>query len=246
MKKWLTLFLCLLLHFAAVAQDSYIEVVVTDTLIVEPQEWNYFLYLQRHLEATANAPVAGGQRGSDPKVLQQKRAATKATLDSLRTLAQQYGGEITGDPDNPLNFTLTPASYYGDEAPQYLSVRFTNRQGIENFIRAVRHRGNLEGRITATARPDMPPYTDRLNARIMQTAREKAAKLAQLAGRALGAVILISEVTESEKNLYQGLYEKMMDADRTSWLPGWHTGSPDYPTDKIKLDKTLRVRFAFQ
>ena len=246
MKKWLIVSFCFLLRFAAVAQDSYIEVVVTDTMIVEPQEWNYFVFLQRRLEATANAPIVGGQRAKEPKVLQQKRAATRATIDSLRALAQQHGGEITGDPENPLNFTLTPTGYYGDEAPQYLSVRFTNRQGIENFIRAIRYRGDLEGRITATSHPDMPPYTDRLIARLMQNARQKAAKLAQLAGRTLGPVILISELVESEKNLYQGLYEKMMDADRTSWLPGWHTGSPDYPTDKIKLDKSLRVRFAFQ
>lgn len=246
MKKWLPLSFCFFLSFAAVAQDNYVEVVVTDTMIVEPQEWTYFVYLQKHIEATANPPVEGGQQASDPKALQQKRAATKATIDSLRVLAQQNGGEITGDPEDPLNFTLTPTRYYGDEAPHYLSVRFTKRQGIENFIRAVRHRGDLEGRIVATAHPDMPPYTDRLNARIMQKARQKATQLAQLAGRALGPVILVSEVVEPEKNLYQGLFEKMMDADRTSWLPGYHAGSPDYPTDKIKLDKTLRVRFAFK
>lgn len=245
MKKWVTLAVCFLLCFAANGQDNYVEVLVSDTLVVEPQEWNYFVFLQRHLGATANPPVVSGQRASDAKDLRQKRAVTKSTIDSLRALAQQHGGEITGDPENPLNFTLTPTGYYGDEAPQFLSVRFTNRQGIENFIRAIRHRGDLEGRITATAHPDMPPYTDRLNARIMQNARQKAAKLAQLAGRTLGPVIMISELTESEKNLYQGLYEKMMEADRTSWLPGWHAGSPDYPTDKIKLDKTLRVRFAF-
>jgi hypothetical protein len=246
MKKWVAVSFCFLLHFAARGQDSYIEVLVTDTLIVEPQEWNYFLFLQKQLEATSNPPVADGQRAGTPKSLLQKRAAIKSTIDSLRSLAQQHGGEITGDPENPLNFTLTPTSYYGDEAPQFLSVRFTRRQGIENFIRAIRHRGDLEGRITATAHPDMPPYTDRLNARIMENARQKAAKLAQLSGRTLGSVILISEMTEAEKNLYQGLYERMMEADRTSWLPGWHAGSPDYPTDKIKLEKSLRVRFAFQ
>jgi hypothetical protein len=80
----------------------------------------------------------------------------------------------------------------------------------------------------------------------MENARQKASKLAQLSGRTLGSVILISELTEAEKNLYQGLYERMMESDRTSWLPGWHAGSPDYPTDKIKLEKSLRVRFAFQ
>jgi Protein of unknown function (DUF541) len=246
MKKLLAVSFSFLLHFAAVAQDNYIEVVVTDTMIVEPQEWNYFVYLQSHLEAAANTPVGDERQANDPKVLQQKRAAVKATIDSLRTLAQQHGGEITGDSENPLNFTLTPTRYYGDEAPQYLSVRFTNRQGIENFIRAIRHRGDLEGRITATTHPDMPPYTDRLNVRIMQNARQKAAKLAQLGGRTLGPIILISEVVEPEKNFNQGLFEKMMEADRTEWLPGWHAGSPDYPTDKIKLEKTLRVRFAFK
>jgi hypothetical protein len=244
MKKCLTLACFVLLSLSVFAQDNYIEVVVTDTLIVEPQEWNYFLFLQKHIEAATNAPVAGGS--GDPKGLQRKRAAIKATIDSIRTLAQQHGGQITGDPENPLNFTLTPTGYYGDEAPQYLSVRFTNRQSIESFIRAIRHRGDLEGRITATANPDLPPYTDRLTARLMQTARQKATKLAQLADRPLGQVTMISEVTEAEKALYQGLYEKMMDADRTSWLPGWHTGSAEYPTDKIKLEKSLRVRFAFQ
>lgn len=137
----------------------------------------FFVFLQKHLEATANASVTGGQRAGTPKSLLQKRAAIKSTIDSLRLIAQQHGGEITGDPENPPNFSLTPISYYGDEAPQFLSVRFTRRQGIENFIRAIRHCGDLEGRITATAHPDMPPYTDRLNARITENARQKASKL---------------------------------------------------------------------
>ncbi len=41
MKKWVAVSFCFLLHFAAHGQDSYIEVLVTDTLIVEPQEWNF-------------------------------------------------------------------------------------------------------------------------------------------------------------------------------------------------------------
>ncbi|MBD0280468.1 MAG: hypothetical protein ICV81_21240 [Flavisolibacter sp.] len=219
------------------AQDNYIEVVVSDTMTVEPKEWFYFLYLQKRPEKEANAPIT---------VVQKKAASRQKTIDSIRAIAQGFGGEIVGDVNNPLNFTMTPISFTGDEEPQYLSIRFTNRQMIENFVRAVNKRGDIEGRITATAHPDLPPYTDKLNARIIEKAKQKAAKLAQLADRSLGPVIMVTEVAEPEQNLYQGLFEKMLDADRTSWLPAWNNQSPDYPTDKIKLDKTLRIRFALR
>lgn len=241
MRKGLT-FLSLFIACSMLrAQEQYIEVVVTDTMIVEPTEWNYFLFLQKRPEKEANAPAATGAK-NNPK----RGMLSKATIDSLRAVATTNGGEITGDPENPLNYTLTPLTYFGDETPQYLSVRFTNRPAMEKFIRAVNRRGDLEGRITASTRPDLPVYNDQLYGRIMATARGKAAKLAEMAKRNLGAVLVISEVAEPDKNMYQGLFDKMMDADRSSWLPGWHTGSGEYPTDKIKLEKTLRVRYALQ
>mgnify|MGYP003297260756 CR=1 FL=1 len=236
--------LVLLLKTAARAQEQYIEVVVTDTMMVEPRQWNYFLILQggdeqANSEVDANKPQPKNKevKTTQPKMLRQQ------TLDSIRMLAASFGGEITGDP-NSLNFTMLPKSYVGNFDPAYLSIKFTSRSSIENFVRAINKRGDIEGRITATSHPDLPPYTDRLNARLVTMAKQKAEKLAQLAGRKCGAVILISEVAEPAKNLYQGLFEKMIDADRSSWLPGWVAQSADGSTDKIKLEKTLRMRFA--
>jgi hypothetical protein len=237
------IFMCFI--SAAKAQEQFIEVVVTDSMMVEPREWNYFLLLQggdepATSEAEANKPQSkdkGVVKTNPPTRLRQQ------TLDSIRMIATTFGGEIIGDP-NSLNFTMLPKSYMGNTDPQYLNIKFTTRLGIEGFVKAINKRGDIEGRITATTHPDLPPFSDRLNARIITMAKQKAEKLAQLAGRKAGPVILISEVAEPSKNLYQGLFEKMIEADRSSWLPGWVAQSVDSATDKIKLEKTLRIRFA--
>jgi hypothetical protein len=245
MKNTCFLFLCVLLFCRAAAQDQYIEVVVTDTMMVEPREWNYFLMLQSGDETASSEEAANKPQSKDkPIVRTQKQTQLKQqTIDSIRTLAATFGGEIIGD-INSLNFTMMPKSYLGNMDPQYLNIKFNNRPAIEGFVKAINKRGDIEGRITATSHPDLPPFTDKLNARIINTAKQKADKLAQLAGRKSGPVILISEVAEPSKNLYQGLFEKMTEADRSSWLPGWVAQSADGSTDKIKLEKTLRIRFA--
>ena len=230
---------------AATAQEQYVEVVVTDTMMVEPREWNYFILLQGGDEPAASETDANKPqpKGKDIVKTTPSTVLRQQTLDSIRMIASSFGGVITGDP-NSLNFTMLPKSFVGNEDPQYLSIKFSTRLGIENFVRAINKRGDIEGRITATSHPDLPPFTDRLTAKLVSMARQKAEKLAQLAGRKCGAVILISEVAEPAKNLYQGLFEKMIDADRSSWLPGWVAQSVDAATDKIKLEKTLRIRFA--
>ncbi len=97
---------------------------------------------------------------------------------------------------------------------------------MENFIRGTRHRGDIEGRVISTAHKDLPPFPDKLNAKLVEQAKQKAALLGRLSSRGIGAIVQISEVAEPEV------------------LPGWHTQSIDYPTDKIRLQKTLRLRFA--
>lgn len=243
MKKLSLLLLVVTCSTCLQAQEQYIEVVVSDTMTIEPKEWNYFLFMQERAEGEEGASVKGkpGIKNNLPR-----GKPVQLIVDSIRAIAVGFGGEITGDRKAPLNFTMTPKSYYGTSEPEYLSIRFTSRQAMEAFVRAINKRGDVEGRITTALNPDMPPYTDKLTARMIEMAKEKAAKLAQLAGRKAGSIILISEVADPGKNTYQGLFEKMMESDRASWLPGWVGQSAEYVTDKIKLEKTLRVRFAWQ
>jgi hypothetical protein len=247
MKNTRLLIVCIFLTcLSARAQDQYIEVVVTDTMMVEPKQWNYFLILQSSDEVASSETEANKPqpKGKDVvKTAPSNLLLRQQTLDSIRMIAGTFGGEIIGDPSS-LNFTMLPKSYLGNQDPQYLNIKFSTRLGIEGFVKAINKRGDIEGRITATTHPDLPPFTDRLNARLVSMAKQKAEKLAQLAGRKSGNVILISEVAEPTTNLYQGLFEKMIESDRSSWLPGWVAQSVDNATDKIKLEKTLRIRFA--
>ncbi len=117
---WFIILFCAMSIYL-MAQDQFIEVLVSDTMIIEPQEWQYFLMLQKSVPSKPNNPKAG--------------ASLSKVLDSIRAIAITSGGEITGDINTPINFTLTPKTYTDNADPQYLNIRFTNRNALENFIR---------------------------------------------------------------------------------------------------------------
>ena len=69
MKKLPAFLMSLLVGYALHAQEHYVEVVVTDTMIVEPTEWNYFLFLQKRPEKEANAPIGVVQKSDRAALL---------------------------------------------------------------------------------------------------------------------------------------------------------------------------------
>ena len=70
------------------AQDQFIEVVVSDTMMIERQEWQYFLMGHKSVPSKPNDPKAG--------------ASLSKLLDSIRAIAIASGGEITGDINKPI------------------------------------------------------------------------------------------------------------------------------------------------
>lgn len=167
MKKYaLLLVVTLLISFIVKAQEQYIEVVVTDTMMVEPREWNYFLILQGGEENAPSEVEANKPQSKDKGVVKTAPPLIDRakTLDSIRAMATSFGGEIIGDV-NTLNFTMLPKSFLGNANPQYLNIKFASRQAIEGFVKSINKRGDIEGRITATTHPDLPPFTDKLKLR---------------------------------------------------------------------------------
>lgn len=249
--------LCLLLPLSkyATAQEQFVEVVVTDTLLVEPQVWYYSVSANKEYSYTTvdttvitidTEPLPPPPPGKTTKKPAKPAPKKPNPLDKVRTLALSNGAEVIKDTDMMLYDIYPRHSDYADYAAEddNLNLKFTSRAGLDAFIKSLNSIEKVRGKITATYHPQLASFTDVLNAKLLQQAKEKGAKLAQLSGRKAGAVMVISEVTEGEGAALLNFFEKMTQMDRDG-----HSGRRalmNMRPDKIKIEKSLRIRFALQ
>jgi hypothetical protein len=243
MKRLIFLPFVLLLSIASMAQDKYVEVVVSDTLLVEPQEWILFLNIEKNYDYAVADTIYSSTIDTvpytppSPPPMPVEKPGT--SLEQLSTLVKKFGGKILRD-STSVNYTLVASHGYSDNsAKNYLSVSFNSRKALENFLREAKKLGDVESQVTGTLNPKLQDFQIALEKKLVAAARARAARLADLAGGKLGNVILVSEVTETEGGSLKNFLETMMklDFDRKSYALQMNP-------DKIKLEKSLKVRFA--
>ena len=157
----------------------------------------------------------------------------------MSKLVKKFGGKILHD-STAVSYTLVAShSYRGNESKNYISASFNSRKSLENFLREAKKLGDVESQVINTQHPKIQDFHLVLEKKIMNAAKGKAARLAELSGGKLGGVLLISEVTEGEGGWLKNFLETMvkLDFDRKSY-------SMYMNSDKIKLEKSLKVRFA--
>jgi hypothetical protein len=86
----------------------------------------------------------------------------------------------------------------------------------------------------------MEDLNSRLDAKLVKAARIKAGRLAQLSGRKLGNILLLTEATEPVTNPLQFLLEMI----RLDGSEG-KRNTMNLFQDKVRLEKTVKVRFAW-
>ena len=256
MKRKFVPLLCLLaIVQSAAAQEQYIELVLTDTMLVEPQQWYYYVTIEKSYDIYDTAmtmeldgsipPIAP----APPKATPQKPAADP--LATVRSLALANGGEVLKD-TSITYYTVYPSystAYGTTEEPQALNIRFTTRTGLQRFVQAIGKVPDVRGQISGGVHPQLAQFNDALDAKIMEKARAKAERMAQLSGRRLGKVLLVSEVTELDGRALKGVFETLLRTEKLYGRsgPGGNMSLDNllHP-DKIKLEQTLRFRFALQ
>lgn len=247
MKKVLALPFILFFSVAAMAQEKYVEVVVSDTMLVEPQEWIMHLNIESKYEPVEMIDSIIIDSGYDSAVYTQpgrylgprvmKNEGTSP--EQLSALVKKFGGRILSDA-NGVNYNLVVNhGYSGNQSKGYVNASFTNRKSLENFLEEAKKLGDVESQVIGTQHPKIQDFQAGLEKKIMTAAKAKAARLADLGGRKMGGVILISEVTETEGGSLKSFLEAMikLEFDRKYY-------ALYMDADKIRLEKSLKVRFA--
>ena len=241
MKKLALLPILFFLTVAAHAQEKYVEVVVSDTLLVEPQEWFVHLNIEKNYDysmmvdtvVTYMDTVPSPPPPPAPKPVE----LPGTTLAQLTMLVKKYGGRVLNDTLS-ISYSVVPDKYESDKNT-YLNASFGNRKSLESFLRAAAQLGDVESEITGATNPKIQDFHFALEKKLMTAAKQKAFRLAELGGGKIGGVLVISEVVESESGWLKNFIETMvkMDFDRKSYARYLNS-------DKIKLEKSLKVRFA--
>ncbi|ANE51628.1 SIMPL domain-containing protein [Flavisolibacter tropicus] len=248
----------------AQAQDQYVEVTVKDTLMVEPKEWYYYIKVEESYEdmdvttAIDTAAYAAPTPKNKAKPVPQPKAPPKPKvltreekLEQVKALALAHGGELL--PYTSLmnyiagadKYMLNNYSRYSINDDYALNLRFNSRDSLHSFLTAIGNRSDVEGGVVKISHPDIASFYEKLDVKLIDAGKQKAARLAQLAGRKLGPITQIVEASDATKNPYEELFQKltMLLGSKSDPLK---LGSEVFPSDKIKIEKTLKFRFAFQ
>jgi len=254
------LFGCVLVQ----AQDQYVEVTVKDTLLVEPKEWYYYIKVEESYEdmdvtTTIDTaaylpppPKTGTTRTPVPKDPPKPKVLTRdEKLTALKALALSHGGELLTY-TSLINYVagfdkylLSNYSRFSIDDAYALNLRFSSREALQGFLTAIGDRADVEGGVLRIHHPELHTFYEKLDVKLVEAGRQKAGRLAQLAGRKLGAITQISEASDAAKNPYEELFEKLTTLLGNKSFPA-KLGTDVFPSDKIRIEKTLRFRFAFQ
>lgn len=244
------------------AQDQYVEVTVKDTLLVEPKEWYYYIKVEESyddMDVTTidsaympPAPKTKGIKTPVPKDPPKPKVLTRdEKLEQVKTLALSCGGELLTYTSliNYLagfdKYLLPNYSRYSIEDSYALNLRFNSRDSLQRFLMAISDRTDVEGGVLRIHHPEIATYYEKLDVKLVEAGRQKAGRLAQLAGRKLGPVTQIAETSDAVKNPYEELFEKLTSLLGNKSYPAKFDANL-YPSDKIRIEKTLKFRFAFQ
>ena len=236
MKKLVIVLVIFLCSFKALSQEQYVEVVVTDTILVEPQEWTLYInFMDNYRVFPDTVTTMVDTVYANPSMRDGYMQNSSIIMEQIKAIVKKHGGRLEEDKFN----STARHRPYQQEA---LLASFTTRQAMEALIKELKVYTDVSVSIMNGTHKNLKTFEQVLESRLITDARQKAARLATLANRKLGSLILISEVTESEGGSLKTFLQTIMRMDAMGGRMGLSPG----PADKIVVEKSLRIRFAFQ
>ena len=213
--------------------------------MVEPQRWILSIKIEKQYDYTntdTTVPyvdnVAAPSTSTEPNYPKEKEMTSP---DVIKSLVKKFKGTVKDDITKAYNFFRLP--YPGASNEKSFRAEFSSRKDMEDFLLAASVYPDVQSLITDTYHSDLQRFHGQLESKLMNAAKQKAMRLAQLSGRKAGMVILISEATQSENNIIQDLIDTVMKYDG---FEGRKMAFMNFYPDKIKLEKMLKVRFAIE
>jgi hypothetical protein len=153
-------------------------------------------------------------------------------------MVKKFNGKLIDDTTYPFYVTSIYRMNQNTER-NYLTSEFSSRNSMEGFLRSVASMRDVSANVISTYTSQMDDLKNRLDDKLVKAARIQAAKLAQLSGRKLGNILVLTEATAGDSNPLQTIFDLIkLDAMNVKL-------AQDYFPDKVKLEKSLKVRFAW-
>jgi hypothetical protein len=244
MKKFSVLSIFIFLFsFASSAQEQYVEVIVKDTMMVEPQRWILFVNIEKEYDYTARTDTAAMTDTVAARSifggLHTPKLKEGTPPDELKALARKLNGKVLDD-ISPLQYSRRGRE---SDNSNYFSAEFSSRKSMEEFSKAAIKHSDVNITISGTFNSELERFKGLLDAKLINSAKQKATRLAELSGRKTGSIILVSEATASESNTLQDLIETIIKYDGAE---SRRLAMMNLFPDKIKIEKALKVRVALQ
>lgn len=236
----------LLLSGKAICQEKYIEVTVSDTAWIEPNQYVYTfssLPVINDIPDTTETTTQGIRLKMAAAYNQQKQS-----VDSFKNVLIKKGFTIL---PQPITESYTVKEF--ESLPLSFRVITSSADSVKMLYDYIKDGSKFYGGVVAHTSTTEEAYKQILNKRIISAARKKAIDLAGLSGLKLGGILAVKEqpLPQTGWTAYpplSGLNEDWA----SSVIPGWHTTI--YPrryysaevTGQYKIENTLVVRFAAQ
>ncbi len=234
MKKLLTVLFLAGLSLGIKAQEKYVEVVVTDTMMVEPQEWSIMLSIQPSYDyAVDSVAIIDTMPISQSPIKEPSIKVGTTTIQQLQDLAKKHGAMLPGE--SGTSYSVISRNPYQSEI---LVVNFRNRKKMDAFFKDLSTYKDVTGKIIKSNHSQLQPFQQALEIKLITAAKQKASRLATLNNKKLGDILVISEVAESEMGSFRTFLEELVKSSEGGRGVEW------MPQDKIRIEKSLKLRFA--
>lgn len=226
MKK--VLFLCFMMcfFFSSYGQDKdeFIEVMVEDSMQVEPEEIFYMVMLASvhtafdtiYIENTPPVRIKPDIEESKTEKLYKLIARMKLDTVALK------------------EFNITTNEYR--EAEKTIVLHFRSKTKLQEFIKEVKKIQGLTGSIASVKHSKIEIYEQQLTKKLLSKAKSNATFIAEHSGKKAGRILQVREEQPDEAH-----------GGWTMYPPLSALSQANYPqlSDKIILTKKLLVRYAW-
>jgi hypothetical protein len=242
-------------------QEKFIEVVVKDTILVEPVYWIYHVTVEADgNDAAALVDSLAKQFKAKTSTKNEKLSPTTFSINNyennikaaekriplVKKLAVENGGT---DIENLPAFNDFSVKTIERKSYEKAGVDFSfkSRESMSKFTTALAALKNVNGYVVSAVGPEPQTYLQTIYRKLYAAAEAKASLLAAMTGKKAGAAIQVSEETDRNKSSLENLMESLFAAERANSNGGFNgLTTIGFRHDKIKVEKTLTVRFILE
>jgi Protein of unknown function (DUF541) len=242
-----------LLCFEGFAQEKFIEVTVSDTAWVKPDNFIYRISVNTTDDEYAEVDtLVYTDPGAYKQKRKQKQLIRNTMLDSVTQLIKEKGYRIL-PPTIAEAFLIAGEVGYNSNSILVITGSVDSLRSLYNLVS-----GNvaLQANVESVFAKDESPDRKYLYKKLLAQAAKNATAIAELTGKKAGKVVSVTEFAEAKSESPGGwtVYPPLS-AMASSVIPGWHTtikGNSIYnlTEDRIVttylIHNTLTVRFGLE